>query len=288
MLLVGHAWQQGLIPVSEQALLQAITLNGVAVEGNKQAFAAGRFLAERGLGQRDEPSSEPVPAETVAALIESRAAQLADYQNADYAAGYRHFVDLCVTAECRALGDGFEGVFAKTVAKSLFKLMAYKDEYEVARLYSRPGFIQSIRRQFDGEVSLRFHLAPPFLARPREGQVIPQKITFGPWMMQIFHMLARLRFLRGTAFDPFGYSADRRLERQLIDEYKAMMVRLLPSLSVRTLNTATRLASLPDAMRGFGHVKQASVDEAKREQTRLLDEFASLSDPLPKSIQNVA
>ena len=288
MLLIGHAWQQGLIPVSEEALLQAITLNGVAVEANKQAFAAGRILAERGPGQRDQPSGEPVPVETVDALIESRAAQLADYQNADYAADYRRFVERCVTAERRALGDGFEAIFAKAVARGLFKLMAYKDEYEVARLYSRPGFIELIRRQFDGEVSLRFHLAPPFLARPREGQSTPQKITFGPWMMRVFHVLARLRFLRGTACDPFGYSADRRLERQLIDEYKAMIAQLLPSLSVRSLGAATRLAALPETMRGFGHVKQASVDAAKREQNRLLEEFAKLSDPLPSTIQNVA
>jgi indolepyruvate ferredoxin oxidoreductase len=288
MLLIGHAWQQGLIPVSEEAILQAITLNGVAVEANMQAFAADRILAERGLGQRDELSKEPFPVETVAALVERRVTLLADYQNAAYAADYRRFVELCVTAERRALGDAFEGIFAKTVARGLFKLMAYKDEYEVARLYSRAGFIESIRRQFDGEVSLRFHLAPPFLARPREGQAVPQKITFGPWMMQVFHILGRLRFLRGTAFDPFGYSSDRRLERQLIDEYKATIIRLLPSLSVRTLSTATRLAALADTMRGFGHVKQANVDEAKREQTRLLDEFAKLSHPLPSTIQNVA
>ena len=288
MLLIGHAWQQGLIPVSEEAILQAITLNGVAVEANMQAFAAGRILAERGLGQRDELSKEPFPVETVAALVERRVTLLADYQNAAYAADYRRFVELCVTAERRALGDAFEGIFAKTVARGLFKLVAYKDEYEVARLYSRAGFIESIRRQFDGEVSLRFHLAPPFLARPREGQAVPQKITFGPWMMQVFHILGRLRFLRGTAFDPFGYSSDRRLERQLIDEYKATIIRLLPSLSVRTLSTATRLAALADTMRGFGHVKQANVDEAKREQTRLLDEFAKLSHPLPSTIQNVA
>jgi indolepyruvate ferredoxin oxidoreductase len=176
-------------------MLQAITLNGVAVEANMQAFAAGRILAERGLGQRDELSKEPFSVETVATLVERRVALLADYQNAAYAADYRRFVELCVTAKRRALGDAFEGIFAKTVARGLFKLMAYKDEYEVARLYSRAGFIESIRRQFDGEVSLRFHLAPPFLVRLREGQAVPQKITFGPWMMQVFHILGRLRFL---------------------------------------------------------------------------------------------
>ena len=268
MLLVGHAWQQGLIPVSEEAMLQAIMLNGVAVEANKQAFASGRVLAARGLDQREAPSAEPLSAEPLATLIEKQAALLTDYQNASCAAGYRRFVEECAAAEHRALGNACQAVFAKAVAKSLFKLMAYKDEYEVARLYSRPEFMELIRRQFDGDISLRIHLAPPFLARPRKGQNVPEKITFGPWMMRAFSILARLRFLRGTAFDPFGYTADRRLERQLIADYKAMVAGLLPSLSARTLNTAIRLALLPETMRGFGHVKQANVDKAKLEQAR--------------------
>ena len=288
MLLVGHAWQQGLIPVSEEAMLQAIMLNGVAVEANKQAFASGRVLAARGLDQREAPSAEPLSAEPLAALIEKQAALLTDYQNASCAAGYRRFVEECAAAEHRALGNACQAVFAKAVAKSLFKLMAYKDEYEVAQLYSRPEFMESIRRQFDGDISLRIHLAPPFLARPRKGQNVPEKITFGPWMMRAFSILARLRFLRGTAFDPFGYTADRRLERQLIADYRAMVAGLLPSLSARTLNTAIRLALLPETMRGFGHVKQANVDKAKLEQARLLEEFATLSQPMLSAIRNIA
>jgi indolepyruvate ferredoxin oxidoreductase len=278
MVLIGHAWQQGLIPVSEAAMLQAIALNGVAVETNRRAFAFGRVVAAGAV--------QAAPAAVVAAqpedwrvLLERRVAQLTDYQNAAYAARYRALVERCAPVEQR-LGARADLPFTRAVANNLFKLMAYKDEYEVARLYRRPEFAAALSRQFDGDFTLRFHLAPPFIAQPGSGGAAPRKLTFGPWMMHLFALLARLKFLRGTPFDLFGYSDERKTERRLIGDYRALVEHLLAGLSPATLDTAVRLAALPEKIRGFGHVKAGSLVAVEREQQHLIGQFDAIRAPL--------
>jgi len=287
MILIGHAWQQGLIPVSEAAIIQAITLNGVSVDANKRAFACGRVVAARGLPTVAEPVTLMQP-ETWLALVDRRAEELTRYQDAKYAASYRTLVAHCAATEQRMLEETNRFVLTKAVANALFKLMSYKDEYEVARLYSKPEFIAELRQQFEGDYKLRFHLAPPFLARPRAGNAVPRKIAFGPWMMHVFAVLARMRVLRGTALDPFGYTDERRLERRLIDDYKALVDRILSGLSPATLDAAVQLARLPEKVRGFGHVKQASVEHAKREEQQLLLQLDGILNQAPRRITDVA
>jgi indolepyruvate ferredoxin oxidoreductase len=288
MILIGHAWQQGLIPVSEEAMMQAITLNGVSVDTNKRAFACGRVVAARGISWLADQPAVPKSSESWQALADRHAAELTRYQNAGYAAAYRTFIDKCAAAEQLKIGPGNASILTRTVANALFKLMAYKDEYEVGRLYSGPEFLATLRQQFEGEFKLRFHLAPPFLAKPRAGSTVPQKITLGPWMMRAFSLLARLRFLRGTVFDPFGYTEERRLERRLIDDYRSLIERLLADLSPATLSTAVLLAALPEKIRGFGHVKRANVDAVEREEQKLLRQFETTLNPMPENTKDVA
>ncbi|MBO4221739.1 indolepyruvate ferredoxin oxidoreductase family protein [Bradyrhizobium neotropicale] len=288
MILVGHAWQQGLIPVSEAAMIQAITLNGVAVDANMRAFACGRVVAAQGIPACATQSVTLMQPERWEALVDRRADELTRYQNASYATSYQTFVAHCAAMEQHKLKDANRFVLTKIIASALFKLMAYKDEYEVARLYSRPEFIAALRQQFEGDFELRFHLAPPFLARPRAGSAVPQKIAFGPWMLRAFAVLARLRVLRGTVFDPFGYTEERLFERRLIDDYKALVDRLLAGLSPATLDIAAKLAMLPEKIRGFGHVKRANAEMAKREEQRLLQQFEAIRNPAPGRITDVA
>ena len=282
MLLIGHAWQQGLIPVSEAALMQAIALNGVAIEANRRAFACGRVLAAEG---QPQTVTEPVllPS-TVEELTERRVRDLTTYQNAAYAARYRRLVEACVAAE-RRLGEA-DG-FSRAVANVFYKLMAYKDEYEVARLYTRPEFAAALREAFEGEVSLRFHLAPPLIAPPVDGET-PRKMTFGPWMMPAFKILAWMRPLRGTMFDPFGYTHERRTERRLIDSYESHIRALLQDLSALNYATAIEIAELPMTIRGFGHVKLASVEKAQAKEARLLARFHTLGERLPPDARDAA
>ena len=287
MLLLGHAWQQGMVPVSEAALLRAITLNGVAVEVNQRAFACGRVLAVE--APASAPASvTPLQQESLDALLDRRCAQLAAYQNGRYAASFRSFVERCAAAERLLPGESEELRFARAVAASLFKLMAYKDEYEVARLYTRPEFMEGLRRQFDGDLTLRFHLAPPLLSRPRKGEVAPRKVTLGPWMLRAFAVLARLRLLRHTPLDPFGYTAERRTERRLVGEYRATMEALLGKLSPAALGAAVELARLPMSVRGFGHVKMAALAEARAEERRLLDRLRTLGPTPPHDARTAA
>jgi indolepyruvate ferredoxin oxidoreductase len=284
MVLIGHAWQQGLIPVSKAAIFQAIALNGVAVETNRRAFAFGRVLAAGAAQAAAVVAAQP---EDWRELLERRVAQLTDYQNAAYAAPYHAFVERCAAAEQR-LGARADLSFTHAVANNLFKLMAYKDEYEVARLYQRPEFAAALRRQFDGDFTLRFHLAPPFIAKPGPGGAAPRKLTFGPWMMHLFALLARLKFLRGRPLDLFGYSLERKTERRLIGDYRTLVEHLLTGLSPATLDTAVRLAALPEKIRGFGHVKARSLVAVERERQQLIGQFDAIRTPLPGESKGAA
>ncbi|MCR9183792.1 MAG: indolepyruvate ferredoxin oxidoreductase family protein [Halieaceae bacterium] len=274
LFLLGYAWQQGLVPVSAAALEEAIELNAVAVNFNKQAFLWGRRCADqpqRVLALVDElapPAASRL--ELVEEIVVDRAARLADYQDAAYAERYRQQVNRVRAADPRAEQPGS---LSATVARVLHKLMAYKDEYEVARLYSNGEFLRKLEQQFDGDFELRFNLAPPLFSKrdPATGHLIKQE--FGPWMLTAFGWLARLRRLRGTRFDIFGYTAERRQERADIDDYLTLLDELLSGLSDENYADAVELASLPARLRGFGHVKDRNREQLAGQRTQLLRRF---------------
>jgi indolepyruvate ferredoxin oxidoreductase len=271
MLTVGYAWQRGLLPVGLAALMRAIELNGVAVENNKLAFSLGRLEAAapaalRQLLQSD--SLDVAPSETLDAFIARGVSHLTAYQNPAYAARYADFVARVRHQEL-LLGANPNLPFTTAVARSLLKLMAYKDEYEVARLYTDGHFQETLRQQFDGDFELEFYMAPPFLSRPKKGEA-PRKVRLGSWMYSAMKLLARGRVLRGTMLDFFGKTRERRMERELIASYVARVEDLLPRLTPQRLDIATQVAALPLAMRGFGHVKLANVALAKTREAELL------------------
>jgi len=273
LFLLGYGFQKGFLPLTLAAIERAITLNGVAVDANKRSFAWGRLAAhDRGQVEalvrsalRDHPTPEP---QDLDALIESRAAFLKSYQNAAYAQRYRNTVRTIRIAEAK-LARGFSGL-AEATARNLFTLMAYKDEYEVARLYTDGAFIKKLQRQFEGEFTLDYHLAPPLLASrdPVTGE--PKKRAFGPWMRHVFRVLTWLRPLRGTVLDVFGHTQERRMERRLIADYEAVLRELSASLSPDNHALAVEIASLPAKIRGFGHIKARNVENAKACEAELL------------------
>ncbi|MEK6351064.1 MAG: indolepyruvate ferredoxin oxidoreductase family protein [Burkholderia sp.] len=268
---LGYAWQRGGLPLTLASLTRAIELNGVQVEKNLAAFDWGRRAAhdlasvrQAAAGQRAAvPSGATVIAlhtkKAVDTLIATRVEQLGAYQNAAYAARYAAVVERVRAAE-RALDGNASGQepLTEAVARNLHKLMAYKDEYEVARLQSDPAFLARLAAQFDGELKLRYHLAPPIIAkRDAHGHLV--KRTFGPWMLSAFRLLAKCKGLRGTAFDPFGRTEERRTERALIGEYVALIDLVLAKLTADRLPLALDLANLPDGIRGYGHVKEHNL-----------------------------
>jgi indolepyruvate ferredoxin oxidoreductase len=261
MIMLGFAWQKGLIPVSSRALYRAIRLNGVAAEQNLQAFELGRQVAhdpsKRGPAEADVPTPETMP---LAELIAHRARELTAYQNAAYAQRY-----LDRLAKAQAVGSE---AFTRAVAVNLYKLMAYKDEYEVARLYTDGRFEAARNGTFKGGKT-KIWLAPPILS-PKDDKGHPRKIEFGGWMLELgFPMLAKLRGLRGTPLDLFGRSEERRMERQLIADYEAGLDRLLADPSPARLPTAIQIAGIPQSIRGYGHIKEASVVKARAEAEKL-------------------
>jgi indolepyruvate ferredoxin oxidoreductase len=254
ILLLGMAWQSGLIPLSLASLNHAIELNNVAVAANKLAFAWGRLAAADAnfVAQYSTPQHHKTLDETIA----HRAAFLSAYQNRRYAARYLDRVATVRSLDSEPL--------TTAVARNLFKLMAYKDEYEVARLYTRTDFVAGLRAGFDGKPKLRFHLAPPLLARRG-------KMTFGEWIVPLFALLARLKFLRGTWLDPFGHTTERRAERRLLADYESM----LDGLNEKHLPIAIELASLPEKIRGFGHVKLAAIEGATKQREALQEKLSA-------------
>jgi indolepyruvate ferredoxin oxidoreductase len=172
------------------------------------------------------------------------------------------------------------------VARYLFKLMAYKDEYEVARLYTAGAFLKQVANEFDGDnLRFEFHLAPPLLARRDRTTGLPRKMSFGPWLMPAFRLLAKFKFLRGTALDPFGRSAERKTERKLIADYEAMLDEVLPRLTPENHHLAVGLAAIPEKIRGFGHVKQQHLATAKADEAALLEEFRAAAPALLKAAE---
>ena len=269
---LGFAWQKGLVPLSRAAIEDAVKLNGVAVKMNLAAFLWGRRAAvdEQAVRKLIGAKQERKP-ETLEEIVARRVEFLTAYQNRAYAEAYAAFVN--------RVGAVSEPL-ASAVARNLFKLMAYKDEYEVARLYSDGSFASALSKQFTGDFKLTFHLSPPLGARvdPLTGR--PAKREYGPAMMTGFRLLAKLKGLRGTAFDIFGRTAERRMERQLIGDYRSMIESLLPRIDASNLATALELAAVPEMIRGFGPVKLASVEKAKAREAELLAAFRGGADPL--------
>ncbi|MFN7183065.1 MAG: indolepyruvate ferredoxin oxidoreductase family protein [Thermomonas haemolytica] len=332
LFMLGHAWQQGLVPVSLDALMRAIELNGAAVDMNKTAFAWGRLAVvdldavveaagivrnvptaaeatphmlpllgatandagESGLTPfaadlRDGDALRHVPAShggdvaflplddarlsrSLDEVIARRVAFLTDYQSAGYARRYADFVAQVRAVEA-AKAPGSTAL-SEAVARYFFKLMAYKDEYEVARLYTSGEFKRRLEQQFEGDYTLHFHLAPPLLARKNaQGQL--QKREYGPWVFTAFRVLAKLRVLRGTPLDVFGYTAERRGERALIDAYQRTVAGLLEKLDAGNIGLAAQIASIPEHIRGYGHVKDAHLHKAMARRAELLKEWDS-------------
>jgi len=273
--LLGYAYQCGLVPVSGQAIERAIELNGAAIEANKQAFLWGRRAAhdlprvEQALAVAEVVPIEHAKPRSLDELVDRRTALLTEYQDAAYAERYRALVARVRDAE-RPLGGTR---LAEAVAWNYAKLLAYKDEYEVARLYSRPEFRAGVEAAFEGEYALRFHFAPPLLARRDKATGRPRKIAFPGWTSTVLNGLARLRFLRGSALDPFGRTAERRAERQLIADYEATIAELLRGLDPERHALAVDIASLPDEIRGFGPVKADAIAKTKRRESELLARY---------------
>jgi len=274
MIMLGAAWQRGLVPVSCEALMRAIELNGVAIEDNKRAFASGRLIAAdtsfaASLEEKDSKK------EALDDKIAKRVAFLTDYQNASYAARYLAKINEVRAAESTA-HPGSE-VFTTAVAISLFKLMAYKDEYEVARLHLDSAFRDKLRQEFEGDFTIRYHLAPPLLPSGRDARGRPSKRQFGAWIEPAFRLLTRLRVLRGTPFDFFGYTRERKIERSLITWYEALIDALLPLLTTRPIDRLGAIASLPLDIRGYGPVKDASIEAAKAKFLAMMQAVLSQS-----------
>jgi indolepyruvate ferredoxin oxidoreductase len=289
--MVGYAYQLGALPLSAESIERAIELNGEAVPMNLAAFQFGRRAAF------DLPSVEalikPAPesasdarrlSQSFDETVARRVAFLTGYQNADYAARYKALVGKVQAAEA-AKAPGKSGL-ADAVARYLFKLMAYKDEYEVARLYAEPSFLAQVKNEVAGDkLTLKFHLAPPLFARKDKLTGLPKKMTLGPWMLPAFRMLAKFKILRGTALDIFGYSEERRTERKLVADYEAMLGEIMGKLTPENHHIAVGLANIPEKIRGFGHVKARHLVAAKADEAALLDQFRSGQVPVLKAAE---
>ena len=275
VLLLGYAWQHGLVPVSEAAILRAIELNGVKVDDNKTAFSWGRVAAanpERVAALLVPDAGASTETESSDELIERRRAFLIDYQNEALASHYRKLIDEVRTAEWNIGGSDR---LTSAVARSYFKLLSYKDEYEVARLHTRTGFLESVRRDYGDNAKIQFHLAPPILNAGRDARGRPRKKTFGAWMVPAFRVLAALRGLRGTAFDLFGYTAERRMERALIGEFEETVERLIAGLDAASLDDACDIVGEYMDIRGYGPVKEAAVAAVRERVATKLESYGS-------------
>jgi len=287
MMMLGFAYQKGLLPLAAAAIEQAIEVNGVAIKMNTQAFRLGRLAAADPArivammkGQDETATAKTLDAMSLDEIIAHRSALLGEYQNERLAGRYRKLVSQVRNA---ALDRGFGEELPRAVAINYAKLLAYKDEYEVARLYTDGRFEKQLRDQFDGDYKISFNLAPPLLGGARDALGRPRKRAFGAWIVPVFRVLARMRFLRGTAFDIFGYSAERGLERDLIAGYEKDVAHILSILSPLTLDTSIEILSLPDRVRGYGPVKEKAVADAKVRYAQLAADLAN-PPPAPRQI----
>jgi indolepyruvate ferredoxin oxidoreductase len=286
MFMVGYAYQLGAIPVSAAAIEKAIELNGEAVKMNQAAFHWGRRAAidRAAVESLAKPASSMAIdarhlSESFEETVQRRVKFLTAYQNAAYAERYRTLVEQAKVAEESRTPD--KSGLADAVARYLFKLMAYKDEYEVARLYTDGAFLKQVENEFDGDnLRFEFHLAPPVLAKVDKTTGVPRKMSFGPWMLSAFRLLAKFRFLRGTALDPFGRTLERRTERKLIADYEATLGEVLAKLTPENHYLAVGIAMIPEKIRGFGHIKQKHLIAAKADEAALLEQYRAGSPAL--------
>jgi indolepyruvate ferredoxin oxidoreductase len=277
MLMLGYAYQRGLIPISAAAINDAITLNGAAVKMNQDAFLWGRRAAHdmkavdaliarsQGAGVAGRLSN------SLDEMVARRQQFLTGYQNAAYGARYAALVSRVRAWEAERFGGRTE--IATAVARYYFKLMAYKDEFEVARLQSAPEFLDGLKQQFEGDFRISYNLAPPGIAARHAQSGEAKKKEFGPWMLPVLRFLAGLKSLRGTAFDIFGYSAERRLERGLIERYEKSVTRILEKATPAHYETAVRLASIPELIRGYGHIKRTHLERAEVEWSAAMNQL---------------
>ena len=289
-MMLGFAYQRGLLPLSAESIQQAIEVNGVSIKMNTQAFQLGRLaaadparLAAMMKGQDDDAAPvKSLDAMSLDEIITHRMGLLTDYQNGRLARRYRKLVDQVRDA---AIKGGYGEALPRAVAINHARLLAYKDEYEVARLFTDGRFEKQLRDQFEGDFKFNFNLAPPILGGGLDAQGRPKKRAFGSWMMSAFKVMARFRFLRGTPLDIFGYNADRKLERDLIAGYEKDVATVLSLLSPLNHDIAVELLSLPERIRGYGPVKEKAVNEAKVRYTQLA---ADLANPPPAPRQMAA
>ncbi|MEO0029706.1 MAG: hypothetical protein RJB45_1747, partial [Pseudomonadota bacterium] len=271
-MILGYAWQKGWVPLSLEALRRAIELNEVAVANNLAAFEWGRHAAHQPAAVEALLSPTQVIAfkkrDRLEDIVSKRVAFLTDYQNSAYAQQYAQFVDFVQNKEA-PLG---QTLLSETVARQLFKLMAYKDEYEVARLHTDQQFLERVKTQFEGDFKVFYHLAPPILAkRDEKGHLIKQKMS--PSMLLVFKGLAKLKFLRGTVFDIFGRTEERQTERALIQEYRDAVEEICKSLKSENHALAVKMANVPEQIKGFGHVKERHLAAAMIQWQNCMDEF---------------
>ena len=275
LFLVGYVWQKGLLPLSKESIFEAIRLNGVKIDWNHKAFEWGRRAAhDLGSVQAlvgDPRSTVPVNELSLEELTQRRSTDLINYQNVSYAQRYTDLVHKAENAE-RASTQGLQG-FAHAVARYGYKLMAYKDEYEVARLYSDAEFKRKLNEQFEGKFKLQFNMSPPALSPKDKVTGKPKKITLGGWMLPLLKILAKLRVLRGSALDVFGKTEERRMERQLIADYERVIDELTRDLSLQNHELAVQIASIPEQIRGYGHVKLEHLEKAKACEADLLRQW---------------
>ena len=272
MFMLGAAWQKGLVPIRREALERAIELNGVAIDLNKQAFDWGRRAANDPVSVEtlvgfDEPADEPP---SLDALIARRVAHLTEYRDAGYAKRYSTLVERVRAAESRA---GLGEALTAATARAYHKLLAAKDEWEVARLFAAPAFQQALAREFEGPYRLHFHIGAWPFARPDPATGRMKKGEAGPWAMTAFRVMARFKFLRGTWLDPFRFSDERKLEKRLIAEFEADVADLTQRLAPASHAAAVRVVDAYEAIRGYGHVKEASAAEAAKARASALSEL---------------
>ena len=278
-MMLGFAWQKGWVPLALESLMRAMELNAVAVDNNKAAFTWGRRAAvdwpavQRALQPAQVIQFSPRSTQSLDQMVERRVEFLTRYQNAAYAQTYRMFVAKVRSAESAVAGPtSAELPLSQAVARYLFKLMAYKDEYEVARLHTDAAFLSRVNTLFEGDFKVHYHLAPPLLARKNDAGEL-QKSAYGAWMQTAFRLLAPLKVLRGTALDVFGYSEERRAERSLVVEYRSAIESLLPTLNASNCEAAAAFARVPEQIRGYGHVKARHLAAARVQWAQLLARY---------------
>jgi indolepyruvate ferredoxin oxidoreductase len=279
VLLLGAAWQAGMVPLSAEAIRKAIELNGAGVKGNLSAFDIGRWAISHPLEARATVAPGAPAEETLAQKVERRADHLTGYQSRRLARRYRRLIERAQAVEAESGATSL----AEAVAEGYFKLLSYKDEYEVARLHTQT-LETALGEAFDHVGKVTYHLAPPILGR-KDTEGRPVKTEFGPWMARAFRILAWFKFLRGTPLDPFGRSAERRMERQMIRDYETLISDLLGSFNAANAAAVIELARLPLKVRGFGHVKMVNVQNVAEERAVLLELFRSGETPVPQAAE---